>query len=69
MMSDKHNIIFKTLKTAAFTVVTPNYMAHARSLKKSFLQHNPDAEFFIGISGNESHCRKWMLTTVICQLA
>jgi hypothetical protein len=43
-------------KTAAFTVVTPNYLAHALSLKKSFLQHNPDADFFIGILGYESHC-------------
>jgi hypothetical protein len=44
------------LTKAAFTVVTPNYLAHALSLEKSFLQHNPDAEFFIGILGNESHC-------------
>jgi hypothetical protein len=43
-------------KTAAFTVVTPNYLAHALSLKKSFLEHNPGADFFIGILGNKNHC-------------
>ncbi len=48
--------ILSTKKTAAFTVVTPNYLAHAFSLKKSFLQHNPEFGFFIGILGNESHC-------------
>jgi len=42
--------------TAAFTVVTPNYLAHAQSLKKSFLQHNPGTEFFIGILGKKHHC-------------
>ena len=46
----------KTLTTAAFTVVTPNYIAHAISLKKSFLEYNPEAGFFICILGNESHC-------------
>lgn len=55
-MESNKNISSGSLSTAAFTVVTPNYLAHARSLKKSFLKHNPDAEFFIGILGNESHC-------------
>jgi hypothetical protein len=55
-MENKKNISSGFFSTAAFTVVTPNYLAHAISLKKSFLQHNPDAEFFIGILGNESHC-------------
>lgn len=55
-MESKKHISSGNFSTAAFTVVTPNYLAHAWSLKKSFLQHNPNAEFFIGILGNESHC-------------
>jgi len=54
-MSDKKNNSSNTFTTAAYTVVTPNYLAHAWSLKKSFLQHNLDAEFFICILGDESH--------------
>jgi len=41
--------------TVAYTVVTPNYLAHAWSLKKSFLTHNPDSVFFICLVGNENH--------------
>jgi hypothetical protein len=37
--------------TAAFTVVTPNYLAHAYSLQESFLRHNPGSSFFIGLLG------------------
>ncbi len=55
-MEKAKNILQNTFATAAFTVVTPNYLSHAWSLKKSFLQHNPEAAFFIGILGNESHC-------------
>jgi hypothetical protein len=40
-------------KTAAFTVVTPNYLAHAYSLHNTFMQHNPGAEFIICLVGNE----------------
>jgi hypothetical protein len=50
-----HNSL-NVLNKAAYTVVTQNYLAHALSLKKSFLQHNPDTKFFIGILGNESDC-------------
>lgn len=55
-MYDNSSSSSNQFTTAAFTVVTSNYIAHAISLKKSFLLHNPEAEFFIGILGNESHC-------------
>ena len=55
-MGDKNNSSSNTFTTTAFTVVTPNYLAHAWSLKKSFLQHNPDVEFIIVILGYRSHC-------------
>jgi hypothetical protein len=42
-------------QTAAYTVVTPNHFAHASSLKKSFLLHNPGCYFFIGLIGYEKH--------------
>ncbi len=54
-MAEHNNNSQSILTTAAYTVVTPNYMAHALSLKKSFLQHNPGAEFFIGLLGDASH--------------
>jgi hypothetical protein len=41
--------------TVAFTVVTPNYLAHAYSLRNSFLQHNSNCNFFICLVGNEEH--------------
>jgi hypothetical protein len=43
------------IQTAAFTVVTPNYLAHAYSVRKSFLAHHPGCEFFIGLIGYENH--------------
>lgn len=55
-MPDKNYNSSTGSSTVAYTVVTPNYLPHAWSLKKSFLQNNPDAEFFIGILGIESHC-------------
>ncbi len=57
-MESKKNISNGNFSTAVYTVVTPNYLAHAFSLKKSFLHHNPDTEFFICILGYESHCPK-----------
>jgi hypothetical protein len=41
--------------TAAFTVVTASYLAHAYSLRKSFLEHNPGCDFFICLVGYASH--------------
>lgn len=41
--------------TAAFTIVTPNHLAHAYSLQKSFLRHNPGSVFVIGIIGYKVH--------------
>jgi hypothetical protein len=41
--------------TVAFTIVTPNYLAHAYSLRQSFLQHNAHCNFFICLVGNEVH--------------
>jgi hypothetical protein len=55
-MEDNSYISHTNLTKAAYTVVTPNYLAHALSIRKSFLQYNPDAEFIIGILGLESHC-------------
>jgi hypothetical protein len=55
-MADNSNISPKELVKAAFTVVTPNYLAHALTIRKSFLQHNPDAAFIICVLGLESHC-------------
>lgn len=48
------NLSFSSTKlnTIAYTIVTPNYLAHAWSLKKSFLLHNPNAAFFICLIGN-----------------
>jgi hypothetical protein len=54
-MPDKNHSSLSPLSTVAYTVVTPNYLAHAWSLQKSFLQHNPDSAFFICLVGNESH--------------
>jgi hypothetical protein len=42
-------------KTAAFTVVTSNYLAHAFSIRQSFLQHNTGCDFFICLVGYQSH--------------
>ena len=44
--------------TAAFTVVTPNYLSHAYTVKKSFLQYNPEALFFICLIGEAKNCYK-----------
>jgi hypothetical protein len=55
-MEDNSNNFRNSLTMAAYTVVTPNYLAHALSVRKSFLQHNPDAGFFICIVGQQSHC-------------
>ena len=41
--------------TAAFTVVTPNHLAHAYSLQQSFLRHNPHSAFFTGVIGDKTH--------------
>ncbi|TAE18438.1 MAG: hypothetical protein EAZ95_04370 [Bacteroidetes bacterium] len=32
-----------------FTIVTNSFLAHARSLQESFLKHNPDFRFYIGL--------------------
>lgn len=32
-----------------FTIVTNSFLAHAKSLKESFLKHNPDFKFYIGL--------------------
>jgi hypothetical protein len=40
------------MKVAGFTVVTPNYLAHGRSVRDSFLRHHPDCDFYIGIIGS-----------------
>jgi hypothetical protein len=55
-MYDNNSKSLRQYTTAAYTVVTPNYLAHALSIKKSFLQHNPDAEFIICVLGLKSHC-------------
>ncbi|MCX6318199.1 MAG: hypothetical protein NTW29_12970 [Bacteroidetes bacterium] len=47
--SDSINVI-----TAAFTVVSPNYLSFAWSVRKSFLQHNPDKSFYIGVIGSSN---------------
>jgi hypothetical protein len=41
------------MKVAGYTVVTPNYLAHARSVRESFLRHHPDCDFYIGVIGAE----------------
>ena len=46
MDADKTHNSYAMLSTAAYTVVTPNYLAHAWSLKKSFLQHNAGFSIF-----------------------
>lgn len=53
-MESKKSISSVNFSTAAYTVVTPNYLAHALSLKKSFLQHNQESDFFICVVGNEN---------------
>jgi hypothetical protein len=40
-------------KTTAFTVITPNYLAHAYAVRDSFLQHNPNYNFIICLIGYE----------------
>lgn len=35
------------MQTLGFTVATPNYLAHAKSLRRSFLLHQPDCRFII----------------------
>lgn len=42
------------MKVAGYTVVTPNYLAHGRSVRESFLQHHPDCDFYIGIIAAEN---------------
>lgn len=37
-------------KNAGFTICAKNYLAHAISLKESFLKHNPNSDFFIFLS-------------------
>lgn len=54
-MPDKNLSSNPGLTTIAYTIVTPGYLAHAWSLKKSFLKHNPDADFIICLVGNEEH--------------
>jgi hypothetical protein len=54
-MEDKAHNSPALLTKAAYTVVTPNYLAHALSLKKSFLHHNTDADFFICLLGKKEH--------------
>lgn len=43
----------KKQKTTAFTLATPNYLAHAYSLRDSFLRHNAGDEFIICIVGKK----------------
>lgn len=63
-MEDKNHNSHDSIRMAAYTVVTPNYLANAISLKKSFLRHNPDADFFIGIIGNENHVHNKNISNV-----
>jgi hypothetical protein len=63
-MTDKNPGSFSGISTAAYTVVTPNYLAHAWSLKKSFLEHNQGVDFFICILGEERHCPQMDNTTI-----
>lgn len=39
------------MKSAGFTVITSSYLAHALSVRESFLKHNPGSEFYIGVAG------------------
>jgi hypothetical protein len=55
-MGDNNHNSFCNLSTVAYTIVTPNYLAHAWSLKKSFLEHNQGFKFFICILGEEDNC-------------
>lgn len=42
-------------KNCAFTICSKNYLAQALTLKKSFVRHNPDVDFFLFLAdaGNE----------------
>lgn len=49
------NSAFLETNTVAYTVVTPNYLAHAHALRKSFLQTNSDYNFIICLVGFKHH--------------
>ncbi len=55
-MEDKSQHAAGKHPVAAFTVITTSYLAYAISLRKSFLQHNPDADLFICLLGDQSQC-------------
>lgn len=46
------------MSTTAYTIVAPNYLAQALSLKESFLRHNPDDDFYICIVGRREDIPK-----------
>lgn len=37
------------MKTIGYTVATVHYLGQAKALAKSFMQHHPDAQFYIGL--------------------
>ena len=44
-----------TQQTTAYTIITPNYLAHAKALQRSFLKNNESCSFIICVIGEQQH--------------
>lgn len=42
-------------QTTAYTIITPNYLAHAKALQQSYLKHNAECNFIICVIGERKH--------------
>ena len=42
-------------QTTAYTIITPNYLAHAKALQQSYIKHNQGSNFIICVIGEQQH--------------
>jgi hypothetical protein len=42
-------------QTTAYTIITPNYLAHAKALQQSYLKNNEGSSFLICVIGEQAH--------------